>query len=315
MIEVFYVVIGVVLLFAGGEFLLRGSVSLAHSFKVSRLLISGVIIGFGTSMPDLTVSVGAAIKDSPDIALGNVIGSNIANILLIIGVSALVRPIHVVGESINRNIFCMLLSAIILFVLMWFNSLNFKFGIVFLVVLAAYVLWFFREDHKHYKKQNSNGAVLVKTYKPAIALMISVLGIACLVLGSSVMVESAMFIARIYGISEAVMGLTLVAVGSSLPELATAIISAIRRHSDVVLGNVVGSSIFNVLGILGVTLLVQPIDVCMKKLGVDIGVMLLSSIILSVLVKKRITIGRGAALAMLISYICYLSFLYGLLNF
>lgn len=313
MTEILYIVFGLILLFLGGEALLRGSVSLARSFNISKLLISAVIIGFGTSMPELTVSVGAALKDSPDIALGNVIGSNIANILLIIGVSALICPILITDKAIRKDVLAMLLSGIMLAVLMWFDALNFSSGLAFLVVLAAYIFWSFAEDRKRQNKIHEHmeeDSDPQKPYKPAIALCISIIGLVSLIGGANLLVDGAVSIARGYGISEAIIGLTLVAVGTSLPELATAIIASVKKHGDVVLGNILGSNIFNILAILGITSMVQPIPVSPHMMKTDIWVMLAVSLLISILLIRQIKIGRQIVAIMLVSYVSYSAWLF-----
>lgn len=313
MTDIFYILFGLVLLFFGGEALLRGSVSLARSYNISKLLISAVIIGFGTSMPELTVSVGAALKDSPDIALGNVIGSNIANILLIVGISALICPILITDKAIRRDIFAMLFSGIMLAALMWFDALNFVSGVLLLLGLAVYIYRSFSEDRKRQNKIHEHmeeDSDPQKPYKPAVAVLISVCGLAALVGGASLLVDGAVSIARGYGISEAIIGLTLVAVGTSLPELATAIIASVKKHGDVVLGNILGSNIFNILAILSITSMVQPIPVSPHMMNTDIWVMLAVSLLISILLMKQIQIGRQIAALMLVSYVSYSAWLY-----
>ena len=310
MVDLFYVLLGVFLLFLGGNVLLRGGVSLSYILGVSRFVISSLIIGFGTSMPDLTVSVSAAIKGFVDISLGNVIGSNIANILLILGVSSLITPIHIVDQATNRNMLWLLFASTILVVLMYFNSLNFVAGVLFSSVFFAYIYWSFREEYKRSNSNSSKGSGQDRHHKIIVALFLSVIGIVVIITGSNIMVESAVSIAKKYGISEVTIGLTLVAVGSSLPELATATISAFKKHSDVVLGNIVGSSIFNILAILGVTLLIKPISVSKHMMDIDIWVMLAVSVILGFLVKKRIVIGRGIGFLMITIYVFYIACLY-----
>lgn len=313
MTETIFILSGLVLLFAGGEALLRGSVSLARSLKISKILIGAVIIGFGTSMPELTVSVGAALKDASDIALGNVIGSNIANILLIIGVSALISPIDVNDTSIRRDVLGMTISSIMLLVFMWLDALTFTSGLVFLTILSGYIFWSFKEDkqnknnpHKHMEEDSTPD----HPYKPSVAFLMTIAGLAALIGGASLLVDGAISIATSYGIPEAVIGLTLVAVGTALPEIAIAIIASLRNHSDVVLGNIMGSNIFNVLAIIGITVLIHPITVSEQLMAVDIWIMLLVTVLLGSLLFMKIRIGRSIAVMMLISYFSYSAWLY-----
>ncbi len=312
MMKIIYLSFGIGLLFLGGEALLRGCVSLARSFRVSTFFISAVIIGFGTSLPELTISVEAVLKNSPDIALGNVIGSNIANILFVVGMSAMISPISILNNTLCRDLFIMLLATIMLIILMWQDVLNFLSGVMFLGVLVTYICWSFLGEGKHENIEQDLDLDLdsPQLYQPVLALLISVLGLAALVTGASLFVDGALAIARSYGIPEAIIGLTLVAFGGSLPELATSVIASIRQQGNVVLGNIIGSNIFNILGILGVTSIVKTIPVARHMIATDIWVMLFVTIFISLFIFKKITIGRGIAAIMILSYISYLSWLY-----
>jgi cation:H+ antiporter len=262
--EFIYILSGFSLLFLGGEVLLKGALDLANIFRISKFFISTVIIGFETSMPEMAVSVGSVIKNSPDIALGNVIGSNIANILLVIGISALINPILINNQSVQKDIFVMLIATIMLVALILLDSLNYFSGILFLVTLFIYLYLSFLSTRKQDKEINQNileYSNLSQTNSIYIALLISILGIFTLRVGSTLLVDGALSIARSYGISEVIIGLTLVAVGGSLPELAISIIASLKKHGDVVIGNIIGSNIFNILSILGISSIISPIHV------------------------------------------------------
>jgi cation:H+ antiporter len=315
LMDILFVLIGLVLLFFGGEGLIKGSVSIARHLKLSNFLISAVVIGFGTSMPEMTVSVGAALKGSPDIAVGNVVGSNIANIILIVSVAALIFPLTMDKAMAKREVIAMMYASVLLCVLISFNIMSWPAGILLLGSLIAYIVYSYVQDKKQVALAAANAPQNEvsddeKPLKPALAGVFTVGGLALLVVGAKFMVTGSISIARDFGISEAVIGLTLVAVGTSLPELATAVVSAMRRHGDMIIGNIVGSNIFNILAILGVTAVITPINVTGQIADFDIWVMLLVALFLSLLLWFGKTIGRSIGLFMLVVYIIYTAYLY-----
>ncbi|MFW5834461.1 MAG: calcium/sodium antiporter, partial [Pseudomonadota bacterium] len=279
--------VGLVGLFAGGEALVRGAVGIARRLAIPPLLIGLTVVGFGTSTPELVVSIDAALRNAPDIALGNVVGSNIANILLIVGLSAIVWPIRVSGATLGRDTGVMLAAAIILLPLFWLDSLNRMAGAALLIALAGFILWAYLAPGE---EEATGGAEPSMHIGRALVWVAG--GLAALMVGADLLVEGAVGIARSLGISEAFIGLTVVAVGTSLPELATSLIAAFRRHSEIAIGNVVGSNIFNVLGILGATALIAPIPVAPRFLAFDLPVMIAVSAVLTALLLLRPTIGR-----------------------
>ncbi|AGH98715.1 calcium/sodium antiporter [Micavibrio aeruginosavorus] len=313
MIDILMVVGGLILLFFGGEGLIRGAVSLARNFGLSKLLVSAVIVGFGTSMPEMTVSVGAALKGASDIAIGNVVGSNIANILLIVGLAAVLYPITIAGNSIKRDVFVMLGASLALCGLATMGMVSFFAGLIMFLALVAYIVWSYCQDKKvcsdvaHHIEEDVEG-------EPRLSRMtaagFALGGLVLLIGGAYILVEGAVSIARGFGISEAVIGLTVVAVGTSLPELATAFIAAMRKHSDVVIGNILGSNIFNILSILGVTAIISPIPISSHIAAYDVWIMLGVSAFLSVYLLRGMTIGRISGAAMLVAYTAYTVWLY-----
>ncbi len=296
-----FLLIGLVGLFFGGEALVRGSVGIARRMAIPPLLIGLTVVGFGTSTPELLVSVDAAWRGVPDIALGNIIGSNIANILLIVGLSALVWPIKVMGATLRRDTAVMMAAALVLLPVFAMGQLGRPAGLILVVGLAAYLVWAYRQPGEAVEDE-------VGAPAPASAL-VSVLwvigGLIALMVGARFLVDGAVNIARGYGISEAFIGLTIVAVGTSLPELATSLIAAFRRQSEIAIGNIVGSNIFNVLGILGVTALIAPIPVASRFLTFDLPVMIAVSLVLTALLLTRPVIGRAVGVAMLAGYVVY----------
>jgi len=296
-----FVALGLVGLFLGGEFLVRGSVAVARSFAISPLLIGLTVVGFGTSTPELLVSVDAAWRGLPDIALGNVVGSNIANILLILGISALVWPIAVAGQSVRRDLLVMLAAALILLPFFYLGEVSRLAGVVLVAGLAAYLIVAYRAGRAQPEPDTEDGPSL-STGK---ALALVAVGLVALMIGARFLVDGAVAIARDFDISEAFIGLTIVAVGTSLPELATSLIAAFRRQSEIAIGNIVGSNIFNILGILGVTALITPIPVASRFLSFDLPAMLAASVALALLLLVWSRIGRLAGLGLLAAYILY----------
>ena len=296
-----YLLAGLVGLFFGGEALVRGSVGIARRMAIPPLLIGLTVVGFGTSTPELLVSVDAAWRGVPDIALGNIVGSNIANILLIIGLSALVWPIKVMGATLRRDTAVMMAAALVLVPIFAMAQMGRPVGLVLVAGLVAYLVWAYRQPGEMEAEEVSVPA-------PASALVSTLWvigGLVALMVGARFLVDGAVSIARGYGISEAFIGLTIVAVGTSLPELATSLIAALRRQSEIAIGNIVGSNIFNVLGILGVTALITPIPVASRFLTFDLPVMIAVSLVLTALLLTRPVIGRGIGVAMLVGYVAY----------
>jgi len=306
MTNILLIIAGFVLLFLGGELLLRGSIALAKRFQLSNLLIGAVVIGFGTSTPELSASISAALKGAPDIALGNVIGSNTANVFLIAGMAGLLCPLKIPYANVHRDVVMMVVSSVMLVVMMWFETLDMITGVIFLLTLAGYIIWSFQSSDD----DCDNEAISAKTYSTGMAFVLLAVGIATLTGGAALLVDGVIGVARRFGISEAIIGLTVVAVGSSLPELATAIISSIQKQSEMVLGNIIGSSIFNVLAILGVTALIQPIPVSPQMMAFDVWVMIAATLLLTLLIVMGIKIGRRIGSLMVIGYLSYVIWLY-----
>ena len=313
MMDFIFIVSGLFLLFFGGESLLKGSVSLARNLGLSKLLVGAVIVGFGTSMPEMTVSVGAALKGSSEIALGNIVGSNIANILLIIGLSILIFPITISGPAVRRDAAVMMAASVLLCCFALLGYLNMLAGIFMLAALVAYVYFSYQSDKKRTNTAAENLEQEIegeKLLKPFVAVGFSVLGLALLVGGAYLLVEGAISIARSFGITEAVIGLTIVAVGTSLPELATSIVAAMRKHADVIIGNIVGSNIFNIFAILGVTAIIQPIPFMGQIANFDVWIMLAVALLLSAFLWFGLRMGRGVGIVMLGLYTAYTAWLY-----
>jgi len=306
MYDLIIIPISLLLLYLGGEGVLKGVLVIARKFKLSNILVSAVIIGFGTSLAELTVSVEAVLIGSPDIALGNIIGSNIANILLVTAIAALITPIMLKNLKINRDIFVMIVASLLLLFFKFIDWLNFYSGVIFLLILFSYISYSYFQDQKDNgdKEENLENFSLIK------AIIYSVIGLATLILGGWLLVNSSIKIAQSYGISEAVIGLTIVAVGTAIPELTTTIIASIKKHNDLVIGNILGSNIFNILGILGMTLLIENIPVTDEMMKKGIWEMIAATLFFIIILRFAKSISKLIASFMLTSYAIYIVYLF-----
>jgi cation:H+ antiporter len=299
-LDYIYVVAGLIGLFLGGEALVRGSVGIARRMAIPPLLIGLTVVGFGTSTPELLVSVQAAMRGVPDIAVGNIIGSNIANILLIVGLTSLVWPIRVSGATLRRDTAVMVAAALVMVPIFASGEIGRLPGLLLVTALAGYLTWAYLQPGPG----SDDDDTAVPTSMAKSALWVAA-GLVALMFGARFLVDGSVSIARSLGASEAFIGLTIVAVGTSLPELATSIIAAFRRQSEIAIGNIVGSNIFNVLGILGVTAIIKPVPVADRFLAFDLPIMIAATLALTALLLTRPVIGRGIGLVVLAAYIIY----------
>jgi cation:H+ antiporter len=285
MLNILFLLFGIAFLTVGGEALIRGSLAAAKRLGVSPLLSGLVIVGFGTSAPELVVSVNAAVDGLPDIAIGNVVGSNIGNILLILGICALISPLAVKPLALRRDAVTVVAASILFIILVGGSALGRADAAIFLIALGAYLVWAYWSERLHAapsgELHQAEADELSNIPKSVLWTVTAVVfGLLLLIAGSQVVLIGAIGIAAHFGVPEAVIGLTLVAVGTSLPELSISVIAAIRRHADVAVGNILGSNIFNLLGILGVSALLQPLPVHARILQFDQWVMLGTSLLL-----------------------------------
>ncbi|NHB77330.1 calcium/sodium antiporter [Rhodobacter calidifons] len=294
-------VVGLVILVAGGEFLVRGASAIARAFHLSPLLIGLTIVGFGTSAPELIVSVQAALSNRPGIAIGNVIGSNIANVLLILGVSALIAPLVLPGRELWRDLGMMLAATAAVWVMLMDGSISRLDGLLLVAGLLTFIAMAFVAGSGHPPDPGT------ESFGPAWkAWAMTGAGLVGLVVGARLLVDSATIIAETFGVPEAVIGLTIVAVGTSLPELATSVIAAYRKHTEIAVGNVVGSNIFNLLSILGITALIAPIPAEPRFADTDMWWVAGTSVGLAVAVMTTGHLPRIVGLALLACYGGYL---------
>jgi cation:H+ antiporter len=316
MIHIFWLFVGLVLLTLGAEALVRGAVAGARRAGVSPLLAGLVIVGFGTSAPELVVSVQAALKGQPDIAIGNIIGSNIANILLILGSCAIVMPMVIHISCLRRDGLTLLAVTVLFMILASLDGLSRIEGIVFLLVLASYLIWAYYTERQsggpeaELHKAESEEIEAVPMSLPLILLAI-IGGLAMLIGGADRFLLGAVGLGHVLGIPDAIIGLTLVAVGTSLPEFAVSLIAAIRRHADVAVGNIIGSGIFNLLCILGVASIITPLPLQGRLLTIDQFVMLGATALLLAFLFFGLQISRLKGGVLLAAYIIYVGVMFG----
>lgn len=306
-----FVALGLAGLFFGGEALIRGALAAARRLGISPLLAGLVIVGFGTSVPELAVSLDAVIHNQPGIAIGNVVGSNIANILLILGLSALIMPVPVHPQAIRRDGVTMIGATLLCMLVFLSGTLGRMEGLVLLAGLVAYLVWAYRGE----VVGGDAGADMHAAESEAVhalpeSLGVTLLGIfgglAIIIGGSRLLILGAVDIAQDFGISETVIGLTLVAVGTSTPELAVSLLAAIRKEADVAIGNILGSNIFNIMAILGVSSLVKPLPVDARILAFDQWVMLAAAVALIVFAHTRNRLSRLEGGVLLAGYVVYI---------
>ncbi|MEX0337750.1 MAG: calcium/sodium antiporter [Arenibacterium sp.] len=303
--------LGLVILLLAGDALVRGAVNLSLRLGIPALIVSLTIVAFGTSAPELLIAI-SAIKDNlPGIALGNVVGSNTANILLVLGLPALLATLHTSECETKKTYFFMIGASVLFIALAFIGEFTLWTGLILLAALALVLIDAFREARAHKKAECTEDEVeLIEEADPnmpywRIALFL-VLGLVGLPLGANLLVENASLIARTYGVSDTVIGLTLVAIGTSLPELATTIMAALRRQADVALGNVIGSNMFNLLAIIGITTFFGNIPVDPAFLRFDLWVMLAASLILIPFVFFKQDINRLWGFVLTALYLAYL---------
>jgi cation:H+ antiporter len=303
-----YVVFGLIGLFLGGEGLIRGAVSIAERLNIPKLIVGLTIVGFGTSMPELLVSLQAAKSGAPDVALGNIIGSNTANILLIGGMGALIMPMSTQTKGLRRDVIVMLLAAV---ALLWFaftGAISQPQGLVMACFIAVYVVLVLALERKKTAIVESDD-IAAKHLSLPWAVTFVAGGLVLLIFGADYLVKGSTAIASSMGVSEAVIGLTLVAVGTSLPELTVSTMSAIKGQNEVSLGNIIGSNIFNILAILGITAGIYSIPISAQFLRVDLPLMLAATLWLCVMVFAFKRIGRLSGLLCLVIYALYMIWL------
>lgn len=307
---ILYLVGGLVMLFIGAEGLIRGSSNLAIKIGITPLIVGLTVVAFGTSAPELVVSLKAAIVGNSSISLGNVIGSNIANIALILGITSLIRPLYVHANIIMREIPIMIGISILLIILLLDGEVGFIDGLIFVLGIIVYTIvniYMARKEKSLEVKQEFEEGLKSKLGVP-VSIIFVVIGLGLLIVGANFFVQSAVAIAKLFNISDAIIGLTIVAIGTSLPELITSIVASYKKESDIAIGNVVGSNIFNILGILGITALIVPISSTGIS-NLDLIIMVLTAILLVPISKSGMRISRIEGLFLVAGYVAYTYYL------
>ena len=300
----FLILVGFVLLMVGAEYTVRGAVAIANKLKIPPIIIGLTIVAFGTSAPEFVVSIRAALSGGAGISIGNVVGSNIANVLLILGAAAMIYPITCERRVFLKD-FTFLLAVNIIFVAFALTGTFVMWqGIVMLLLLFAFIYYNYRNSINSGPDEESTSPIAEKNWLFVVG--VTVLGLAGIIYGADLLVRGAVDIARILGISEEIIGLTIIAVGTSLPELATTVMAAIRHQNGVALGNVVGSNIWNIVFIMGFTSTVIDVPVPQQFIYYDMWVMLLSTIILLPIMMTKSRISRIEGTFFVIIYALYL---------
>lgn len=299
-VDLLMIAAGLVALLLGGEVLVRGAVALALRLGISPLVVGLTVVAFGTSAPEMIVSVSAALRGATDLAMGNVVGSNIANVLVILGISALIAPIYTRAVDLRESWWIMMAASALLIALALMGPLG---PVQAAILLAALGLTLWRQLSTAQEDDDADVSAPQSSW-PRIAFWL-LAGLVALPVGAHLLVTGATDIARDLGVPEAVIGLTLVAVGTSLPEMAASVIAALRGRSDLALGNVVGSNIFNILAILGITALIKPLPVPAQMLRLDLWVMLAAALILWPFLLRGVRISREVGAVMIAAYAAY----------
>lgn len=310
--DILKILAGLVLLTVGGDALIRGAVAVARRLGISPLLTGLVIVGFGTSTPELAVSLDAALSGRPALAVGNVVGSNIANVLLILGLCALITPLIVKPLALRRDAATMLAATVLLLLLAGDSVLTRSDGLLLLACMTAYLIWAIRTERmgggpvESLRQAEAEVLPPRRLSGPLTALSLG-LGLPVLILGARLLVSGASRLALALGASESAVGLTVVAVGTSLPELTVSVIASLKRQPDVAVGNILGSNIFNILFILGTTTLVRPLPLDPRILQVDRWVLLAVAVLITWFLATGRRLDRVEGGILLGGYVAYVT--------
>lgn len=306
------VALGIVLLYGGGEALVRGAVDLARTLGLSSMVIGLTVVAFATSAPELAATLMATLQEAPDLAIGNALGSNIANLGLILGIAALVAPLQAKAQFLKREIPLLLGATLVLYPIMGDGMIGRVEGAILMLMLGGYLYLLLNENEPIEVHEEFQASADRKADQRSIVVAMSMVagGVGLLVLGAWSLVTGAVQIALAMGLPERVVGLTMVAFGTSLPELASSIVAARRKEGDIVLGNIIGSNVFNILCILGITSMIHPIPVSTETQRVDYWVVLGFSVIVIPLLLPRLRLGRWQGAFLVLLYCGYMAWLF-----
>lgn len=308
-------IVGFILLIVGANYFVDASSSIARIFKIPSMIIGLTIVAFGTSSPELAVNISAILKGSTNIAIGNVVGSNIVNILLILGITAIIKPVNLTTNTLKKEFPFLLISTLALYILALdifksgpISELSRFDGVILLILFCMFFYYLITSTiRSNQSSENTKEEPIKKASLPK-SILISILGLAGIILGGDLVVNQSVVIARNFGISERIIGLTIVAIGTSLPELVTSVIAATKNESEIAIGNIIGSNIFNILFILGVSSSIKALPVDSGNY-LDIIVLVFATIITYILsiTKKKVSRYEGTFLS--ISYIAYIAYI------
>lgn len=306
--EYLLLLVGFLLLLSSGKYLVRGSVALADHYKVSKLVIGVTVVSFGTSAPEMFVSSIAAYTNRPEVAIGNVIGSNIANIALVLALTSIIIPIPVRRNSTKIDAPFMIIISLLMYVLMLNLRLGRLEGFIFLGLLISYIIFVIRKSRREDEIEDVDLEGNLSKTISIVMILLSTLGLA---IGSDLLVNNAEKIALRMGISQRVIAITLLAFGTSLPELTTSVVAAFKKEMDISIGNIIGSNIFNILAVLGVASVVNPLEIAKEFIGFDIFWMLGISVLLFLFILpfKGGKLTRIKGVILFLAYLIYLYFL------
>lgn len=304
--EYILVLLGFIMLFVGGEALISGASALAYRLRLPPVIVGVVLVGFGTSVPELLVSLRAAFDGVPDVAMGNVVGSNIANVFLILGVCSLITPIHIENiKVIKRDVIVMLIASILLCCTIYYGSVTHYIGIGLLCLMLFYMYLVYIAEIQ-VSGDNPIDTEVLSSIPITSNLVKVIVGIVLLAFGPKFLIQGGIIIAKDFGLSEAVIGLSIVAIGTSLPELSAGISSSMKKQFGLLLGNVIGSNIFNILLILGSTAAIKPFDIDSRFLNIDMPVIAISAASLAFFVFRQYIVKWWVGAIYLLSYIAYI---------
>lgn len=308
---IFLLILGFILLLVSGKYLVESSVTLARHFRIPTSIIGLTIVAFGTSAPELLVSIQAALQGHPDMAVGNVIGSNISNVLLVLGLTTIVFPILVQRGSIVRDWPMMMGVSLVLLLFLLDNEITRLEGVLLAILMGVYILISIRQARLPQYVKPEDITVMYKT-KWWVAGIVFLVACAGLAIGAALLVDNAAAMAQHFGISERVISITMVAVGTSLPELSTSLIAAFKKETDISIGNILGSNIINILSVLGVTALIKPITTVPEVLRIDIPWMLGAAVLLFLFMipARNGRINRIEGSVMVLGYATYIYFIF-----
>ena len=307
--EYLYFIAGLIVLFISGDYLVKGGVALASRFGVSTLVIGLTVVAFGTSAPELIVSLNAAVNGHPEIAIGNVIGSNIANIALVLAVTAIIIPIPVKRVSVLTDWPVMMVSFILLYVFLLNNTLENWEGALMFSLLIVFIVFSITKSRKTSKKANNEIKKENIRFSAAESIGLIILSSLGLYIGVNWLIdEGAVPIARNFGMSERVISVTIIAFGTSVPELTASLIGAFKKETDISIGNIIGSNIFNVFAVLGLTSIIKPIDIDISLFNFDIISMLVIAVMLFLFIFpfKTVYLKRWEAVVLFMLYLSYI---------